>query len=111
MLRLRFVVAGIAGLSAAIVAGAIDAAAQSGATAVTCTNPVGGASWQIKIDYGNATVDARPAAISPAKIAWFDPTDGGNYTLDRKSGDLTASVASSTGGYFRYARCKLETSP
>ena len=27
---------------------------------------------------------------------------------DRRSGDLTASVASSTGGYFRHGRCSLE---
>ena len=36
--------------------------------------------------------------------------DGGNYTLNRESGDLTASVASSTGGYFRHSRCRLEKS-
>ena len=68
----------------------------------------GGASWQIMIDYRNATVDANPAKITPAQISWFDPKDRSNYTLDRGSVDLSAVIASSTGGYFRYARCKLE---
>jgi hypothetical protein len=80
-------------------------------TAVTCTNPVSGASWQITIDYRNSTVDSNPAEITRTAISWFDPKDGGNYTLDLKSGDLTAIVASSTGGYFRRARCSLEKSP
>ena len=75
--------------------------------AITCTNPANGASWQVRIDYRKATVDANPAAITDAGISWFDPTDGGNYTLDRSSGNLTAAVASSTGGYFRYAHCNL----
>ena len=68
-----------------------------------------GTAWQIRIDYGKATVDANPARITQGAISWFDPKDFGNYTLDRKSGDLTTSVASSTGGYFRRARCNLET--
>jgi hypothetical protein len=79
-------------------------------TAVTCSNPVSGASWQIKIDYGNSTVDSNPAKITQTKISWFDPTDHGNYTLDRRSGDLTAIVASSTGGYFRHGHCSLAIS-
>jgi hypothetical protein len=82
--------------------------AQDGQATVTCTNPVSGASWQILIDYSKATVDTYRANISGAEISWFDPKDGGNYTLDRRSGDLTASVASSTGGYFRHGRCSLE---
>jgi hypothetical protein len=79
-------------------------------TAITCTNPVSGASWQIVIDYRRATVDSNPANITRADISWFDPKDGGNYTLDRETGNLTASVASSTGGYFRRNRCNLKTS-
>ena len=79
-------------------------------TAITCTNPVSGTSWQITIDFRKATVDSNPAEIKRAAISWFDPKDGGNYTLDRKSGDLTASVASSTGGYFRHNRCDLDKS-
>jgi hypothetical protein len=83
-------------------------AAQHGESAVTCTNPVSGASWQIRIDFDKGTVDSNPAHIGDAKISWHDATDGGNYTLDRKSGDLTVIIASSTGGFFLYDRCRLE---
>ena len=89
-------------------AAAVGDAAPLGATAVTCTNNASGASWQIKIDYDKGTVDSYPARISDAKISWHDGTDGGNYTLDRKSGDLTVIVASATGGKFLYPHCRLE---
>jgi hypothetical protein len=110
MFQNRVLAAGIAGLAAGLVAPTINADAQESETAMTCTNPVSGTSWQIAIDFGKATVDSNQAKITGAKISWFDPTDGGNYTLDRKSGDLTAIVASSTGGYFRHGRCALEKS-
>jgi hypothetical protein len=100
----------MAGLVAGLLVAAVDGDAQEGKTAVTCTNPASGTSWQIAIDFDRATVDSNRAEITGAKISWFDPTDGGNYTLDRKSGDLTASVASSTGGYFRRLRCSPEKS-
>jgi hypothetical protein len=92
------------GALAAIVAPAIGAEVN----ATICTNVASGANWQIRIDYDKATVDSNPARISDAEISWRDATDGGNYTLDRKSGKLTAIAASSTGGYFIYHRCKLE---
>jgi len=82
--------------------------AQQAAATITCTNPSSGTSWQIKVDYDRGTVDSNPARINDAQISWHDATDGGNYTLDRKSGNLTVVVASSTGGYFLYDRCKLE---
>jgi hypothetical protein len=84
------------------------AAPAVGDTAMTCTNPSSGASWQIKIDYDRSTVDSNPARIRDADISWRDAKDGGNYTLDRKSGNLTVVVASSTGGYFLYDRCRLD---
>ncbi len=107
MLRNRALAAGIVGL-AGLVLPTINGYAQEGETALTCTNPANGMSWQIMIDYRKPTVDSNPAEISRGGIAWFDPKDGSNYTLDRRSGDLTAVVASSTGGYFRRARCTLE---
>jgi hypothetical protein len=110
MFRNRILATGITGLAAGLAVPALHGDAQESEAAVTCTNPVSGASWQIVIDYGRATVDANPAQISRAEISWFDPKDGGNYTLDRRSGNLTASVASSTGGYFRRGRCSLEKS-
>jgi hypothetical protein len=77
-----------------------------GEALMTCTNPASGHKWQLKIDYDHATADAYPAQISDAQISWKDASDGGNYTLDRKSGELTAVFASSTGGYFLHHRCK-----
>jgi hypothetical protein len=99
--------AGIGAL-AVMAAPAMSAGPPAGETATTCTNLASGANWQIRIDYDKATVDSNPARISDAQIAWRDATDGGNYTLDRKSGKLTVVLASSTGGYFLYHRCKLE---
>ena len=108
MLRGRLLAAVIAALAVGLAVSAANAEAQQGESAITCTNPVSGTAWQITIDYGKATVDANPARISQNAISWFDPKDSGNNNLDRKSGDLTTSIPSSTGGYFRYARCKLE---
>ena len=78
-----------------------------GETAITCTNPTSGATWQIRIDYERSTVDSNPANISDSKISWRE-RGGIYYTLDRKSGDLTVIYASSTAGHFLYDRCKLE---
>ena len=102
----RPLAAAIAILAAGLAVSA--AAAQSGASVITCTNPASGASWLITIDYDKATVDSNPARISDTKISWRSAKDLGNYTLDRKSGDLTVIVASSTGGYFVYDHCRLE---
>jgi hypothetical protein len=99
----------LAGLATLTIGTAIAAVeAQHGETAITCTNPVSGTSWQIKIDYDRRTVDSNPARIGDATISWHDATDGGNYTLDRKSGRLTVIIASATGGNFLYDHCRLE---
>ena len=93
--------------AAAVAIPALGAEAQRGEIAVTCTNPVSGASWEIKIDYARSTVDSNPARISDAEITWRDAKDGWHYKLDRKSGNLTVILASATGGNFLYDRCKL----
>jgi hypothetical protein len=77
-------------------------------TTFLCTNLASGASWQISVDFARHAVDSNPARISRAEISWHDRKDGGNYTLDRKSGKLTVVFASTTGGYFLYHRCRLE---
>jgi hypothetical protein len=100
--------AAIAALAAGLALPALNDAAQAAETAITCANLASGTSWQIRIDYDKGTVDSNQARISDEQISWHDATDGGNYTLDRKSGDLTVIVASSTGGYFVYDRCRLE---
>jgi hypothetical protein len=96
------------GVSALGIASVAITVAVRADTPMTCTNPYSGASWQIKIDYDHGTVDSNPALISDATIAWHDANDGGNYTLDRKSGKLQVIVASSTGGYFLYDNCGLQ---
>jgi hypothetical protein len=110
MFQNRVLATRIVGLAAGLATPTVNGDAQESKTVITCTNPISGTSWQIAIDFDRTTVDSNRAKITDAKIAWFDPKDGGNYTLDRKSGDLTASVASSTGGYFFHARCDLERS-
>ncbi len=110
MFLTRPLVAGIAALAAGMALPPLNCEAQPSETAISCTNPASGATWQIRINYDRGTVDSNPARISDAEISWHDATDGGNYTLDRKSGNLTVIVASSTGGYFLYDRCRLENS-
>jgi hypothetical protein len=107
MIVMRLAVA-IGALVLVMAAPASAGEAQRGQSAITCTNVASGTSWQIKVDYDKGTVDSNPARISDAEISWHDPSDGGNYTLDRKSAKLTAIVASSTGGYSLFHRCKLE---
>ena len=105
----RPLVARVAVLTAGTAVLAFADGAPHAESTISCTNPASGATWQIRIDYVRGTVDSNPARISDAKISWHDGRDGGNYTLDRKSGRLTVIVASSTGGYFLYDQCRLET--
>lgn len=72
---------------------------------LTCTNLASHFTWRIKIDFEASTVDSNPARISSTEISWHDAADGGNYRLDRRSGELTVVFASSTGGYFIHDRC------
>jgi hypothetical protein len=95
-----------AAIAAFLVLG-LTAPAICGETAITCTNPASGARFQIKIDYDRSTVDTNPARINDREISWRDENRW-NYTLDRKSGNLTIILASSTGGSFLYDRCQLE---
>jgi hypothetical protein len=81
---------------------------QQGNIAVTCTNPYSGTTWQIRIDYDRRTVDSNPAKIDDSTISWRDASNGWYYALDRKSGQLTATFASSTGGSFLHDQCKLD---
>jgi predicted trehalose synthase len=107
MVLTRHLAAAIAALATGVAAAAIDGQPQPNTPVITCTNPHSGTTWQISIDYARATVDANPAQVSEAKISWHDSKDGGNYTLDRRTGELTVVVASSTGGYFLHHRCRL----
>jgi hypothetical protein len=104
----RRLAVGIGALAVGMAAPAVANEARHGEAAITCTNVSSGTSWQIRVDYDKSTVDSNPARISEAEISWRDATDGGNYTLDRKSEKLTVVVASSTGGYSLFHRCRLQ---
>jgi hypothetical protein len=99
---------GLGAMDLAFAGSALGSGAQAGESVITCINPASGTQWQIRVDYDHRTVDSNPASFSDGNISWHDASDGGNYTLDRKSGNLTVVVASSTGGYFLYDRCKLD---
>jgi hypothetical protein len=105
---IRLLVILIAASEASIAIPAVQAEALRGETTVSCVNPASGASWQIKIDYEHSTVDSNPARISETEISWRDAMNGWKYTLDRKTGNLTVTLASATGGNFLYDRCRLE---
>ena len=72
---------------------------------LACTNLVSGVGWQIVVDFSANTVDSSPAKITSTEISWH-ANDGGNYHLDRASGDLEVIFASSTGGYAIHDRCQ-----
>jgi hypothetical protein len=103
----RLLAAAVLGLCAFLVLPVSSAAAEAQVTAVTCSNPVSGAHWQIMINYQKSTVDSYPADITMAQISWFDPKDGGYYSIDRQSGDLITALGSSTGGWLRHNHCSL----
>jgi hypothetical protein len=104
----RQLVAGIAAITAGAAAPPVTAsAAPHAATMLLCTNLASRASWRISIDFEADTVDSNPARITDATISWHDRTDGGNYTLNRTSGDLTVVLTSSTGGYFLHDHCAM----
>ena len=103
---MRSLAAGVAALAIGISIAAVGSEVKR-QTNITCTNPTSGANWQIKIDYEGKTVDSNPADFSDTKISWREK-GGVNYTLDRKSGNLTVVFASSTAGHFLYDRCELE---
>lgn len=105
VLTKRQLAAGLAAITIGAVAPTVGRAAPHVVATLVCTNPAGHVSWQIHVDFERRTVDSNPARIGAAKISWHDRTDGGNYTLDRKSGDLTVVLASSTGGYSLHDRC------
>ena len=71
-----------------------------------CVNQASHAGWELKVDPAKSTADGFPATIGTASIAWRDPVRGGNYELDRASGALTFSNASSMGGYMLFHRCQ-----
>jgi hypothetical protein len=91
-----------------VLAGAADAQSQASPISVACTNPYSGVRWTIKIDYDQHTVDSNPAQIDDTAISWRDSANGWYYVLDRKTGNLTVTIASATGGNFLHDQCTLD---
>ena len=103
-MRLRQVAA-CAAIAVGLLAPAVGGAAPHTPTTLVCTNSASGAAWRIRVDFIGKTVDSNPARISAATIAWHDRADGGHYSLDRRTGNLTVVFASSTGGYLIHDHC------
>jgi hypothetical protein len=72
-----------------------------------CTNPYSGAMWDLTIDYDRSLADAFPAEITQTRISWRDTSHGGNYLFDRRSGTLTVTYPSSTGGFSLRDKCEF----
>jgi hypothetical protein len=107
MFPTRYLTAAIAVLTLCLAAAPADRQPHAHSATLTCTNPASGATWQISIDYDQATVDSNAAQLSDTEISWRDGKDGSHYRLDLRSGELTVTVASSTGGYFLHDHCGL----
>jgi hypothetical protein len=73
---------------------------------IKCVNVASGTSWSLKVDDRQQTVDGAPARVTAAAIAWRN--NGGFFDLDRSSGVLTFTNASSTGGYILRHQCRLD---
>jgi hypothetical protein len=70
-----------------------------------CTNTTSHVSWTLKVDDIQHTADGFPATITPSTISWRQQS--AYYDLDRKTGELTFSAASSTGGFTLFHTCQL----
>jgi hypothetical protein len=82
------------------------AALLPGTASARCVNPASGAAWTLTLDAAHGLADGHPAKFDSDRIRWTDPADGAAYELAPKTGDLTITRASSTGGYILSARCR-----
>ena|SRR5579862_9054316 len=80
--------------------------ARAGELVFRCVNSASHAAWELKVNPADGTADGFPAKIGTATIAWRDATRGGDYELDRASGQLTFTNASSMGGYMLFHHCQ-----
>jgi len=82
-----------------------------GAPMVLCVNPASGASWTVELNQTGQLADGHVAQFGAGEITWSNPSDGGAYELNRASGALEITRASSTGGYVTFDRCKAAPVP
>ncbi len=90
---------------ASVLGSSLGARALPTVLAPVCSNVASGVRWRITIDVRRSTVDGNQAVIGAATISWRDPADNRRYALDRRSGVLTVTVPSSTGGWILKDRC------
>ena len=102
-------VAGIGALAVAMAAPAVGAEAQHGESAITCTN-VG--QRRELADQGRLRQGHRGFQSGPhqrrARFRGMTRATAATTRLTANPAKLTVIVASSTGGYSLYHRCKLE---
>lgn len=103
---MRFVGHGVAAVLA-VLAGTTQAAdlGLAGTLTYRCVNPASGAHWRITIDPDRHVANSYAARLSGGEISWRDKSDAGNYDLDRATGRLTVTRASSTGGFTIFDSC------
>jgi|HubBroStandDraft_3_1064219.scaffolds.fasta_scaffold96981_2 hypothetical protein len=91
--------------------GAGQLAIPPGVARIDCLNPVSGYAWSLRLDSRSRRVDGSPAVFEAGSITWRDVSDSGGYSLDRATGMLTITRASSTGGYSAVDRCSAHSRP
>lgn len=82
-----------------------------GSPTVFCVNPASGASWNVGLNEAGKLADGQAAQFGAREITWSNPSDGGAYELDRASGALEITRASSTGGYVTFDHCVAAPDP
>jgi hypothetical protein len=90
-----------------LLAPGISLSAQAAVLTYQCVNTASQAKWTVKVDDVKKTADGFPAKITAGEITWSDRTTGGNYDLDRATGQLTYVASTSMGGYLLWHHCQL----
>jgi hypothetical protein len=106
IIRIAGLALGAAALAGCGAAPPAHLAAPPGSVRVDCVNQVSGFRWTLRLDPVARTVDGWPATFGAKRISWRDGADGAGYDLDRATGALTVTRASSTGGAVNVDSCR-----
>jgi hypothetical protein len=69
------------------------------ATRIQCVNIASRATWSIALDAPRRLADGQTASFRGRRTSWRNTSDGSAFDLDRATGALVVTRASSTGGY------------
>ena len=69
------------------------------ATQIRCVNTASRAAWNIALDATRRLADGHTASFRGRRTSWRNTSDGSAFELDRATGALLVTRASSTGGY------------